>query len=69
LYLVCCDELDHATQKYRLQLETTLVVCIGQDEENILQQAQIVLLEENVRNGRICTGKVIDDLQAYYRGK
>jgi hypothetical protein len=68
LYRVCRNQLDHASQEHALQFESALVICIGQDEECILQYAKIVLLEELVGYLRVCGGKVVDDFQAYCRG-
>jgi hypothetical protein len=68
LYCVCRNQLDHTSQEHALQFESALVICIGQDEECILQYAKIVLLEELVRYLSVCRGEVVDDFQAYCRG-
>jgi hypothetical protein len=59
--------LEHARQKYTLQLKATLVVRIRQNKENILYYAQEVLLEESIADRRVsCASKVVDNLQAHF---
>jgi hypothetical protein len=48
-----------------LQLESALVISIGQDEEDVLDDAEEVLLEEGVAYSRVCTSKVVDDFETY----
>lgn len=58
------DEVEHASKKDALKFETTLVICVRKHEEYILQDAQEVLLEEGIADGRICTGEIIKDFKA-----
>lgn len=48
--LVRLDKLEHPSKEQALQLESTLVVGVGEDVENILHDTEEVLLEERVRN-------------------
>ena len=64
--LVRLDELEHAREKHALQLETALVIRVRQHVEDVLHNAQEVLLEERVRNCWICACEVVDNLQAHY---
>jgi hypothetical protein len=60
--------LDHASKEHALQFESAFVIRVSQDEECILQDAEIVLLEELVSYLRVCAGEVVDYFQAHYRG-
>jgi hypothetical protein len=42
------------------------VTCIGEDEKDVLNQAEEVLLEEHISDGRIGGGKIIHDLQTHW---
>jgi len=58
-------QLEQSRQQQALQLETTLVVRIREDEEDVLQNAKEVLLEEEVGVLWLCCGgEVVDDLEA-----
>lgn len=46
--LIRLHQLEHPSQKHALKLEATLMIRIGQDEEDILHDAEEVLLEEGV---------------------
>ncbi len=66
LYDVEFDELEHPCKQETLQFESTLVIRVSEDEENILDDAEEVLLEERIADGGVsCGGKVIHDLQAH----
>ena len=67
LYLVCCNQLDHASKEQTLQFEPALVIGVRQDEEGVLQDAEIVLLEELVGYLSVCGGKIVDNFQAHCR--
>jgi hypothetical protein len=41
---------------------TTLVIRICQDEESVLEDAQVVVLEEDVCDRRVGIGEIVDDL-------
>lgn len=61
------NQLVQAGKQCTLQLESTLVIRISEHEENVLEDAEEVLLEECVRNGRIgCSSKVVDDFETHY---
>ena len=51
-----------------MQLEATLVVSVCQNEEDVLDNAREVRLEEAIADIGIGSCKIIDDLQAHYRG-
>lgn len=42
------------------------MICICQDEERVLKDAEIVALEENVGDGGIGTGEVVDNFDTYW---
>lgn len=59
------NELEHAREQHALQFEPALVISIGENEEDILYDAQEVLLEECIRDGRFgCRSKVVHNFQA-----
>ena len=65
-YLVRLDELEHAREQQRLELEAALMIRIRQNVEDVLHNAQEVLLEERICNRWIGTREVVDDFQAHY---
>lgn len=51
-----------------MKLESALMIGISQDEEYVLNNTEEILLEEGVGNSWVgSTGKIVDDLQAYYK--
>ena len=64
--LVRLDELEHAREQQRLELEAALMIRIRQNVEDVLHNAQEVLLEERICNRWIGTREVVDDFQAHY---
>ena len=62
------NKLVHSRKQYTLKLESALMISISQDEENVLNNAEEILLEEGVGNSWVgSTGKIVDHLQAYYK--
>jgi hypothetical protein len=57
--------LEHPSKQQTLELESALVICVGQNEEDVLDDTEEILLEEGVANSWICTCEIVDDLQAY----
>lgn len=66
LNCICGDELDHARQQQALELEATLVIRIGEDEESVLKEGKIVLLEEGRSDVLVCSREVVDDFDAHF---
>lgn len=46
--LVRLDQLEHACKEHALQFEATLVIGVREHEENVLHNAEEVLLEEGI---------------------
>ena len=65
--LICMHQLKHASKEDALQLEPALVICVGKNKEDILHDAEEVLLEECVLHRWIRTRKVVYDLQTNYK--
>ena len=65
LDLVCFNKLKHSCEKETLKFKATLMISIRKDKEDVLQDAQEVLLEEGVANSRLCTCKVVDHLETH----
>ena len=63
--LVLLNKLEHAREEETLQLETTLMVRVSEDEEYVLYDAEEILLEECVGDSRLCAGEIVDDFQTY----
>lgn len=49
-----------------MELEATLVIRIGEDEESVLKEGKIVLLEEGRSDVLVCSGEVVDDFDAHF---
>lgn len=56
------DQTEHAGKDHALVLESRLVVVVGQDVEDVVQQVQEVRLVECLGNGWLTRGEVVDDL-------
>lgn len=63
--LIRLDQLEHPGKEHRLELEAALVIGIREDVENVLHDAQEVLLEEYVGDRGVSTREIVDDLQAH----
>ena len=65
MYCVGRNQLNHTSKEQALQLEAALVIRVRQDEECVLQYAEVVLLEELVGYLSLCGSKVVDNFQAH----
>ena len=56
------DELEHAGKQDALELKAALVICVRENKEHILNNAEEVLREERVPNfiSRVC--EIVDNL-------
>lgn len=63
------DELEEAGEHECRRLEARLVVGIGQNEEHVLQEREVVRLEEAVRGRRTCADNVVDQLDADHQAE
>lgn len=63
--LVRLHELEHPRKQHALQLETALVICVSEHIEDILHDAEEVLLEECVGHWGIGTGEVVDNFDTH----
>ena len=60
------NKLIHAREKHTLHLEPTLVVSIGKNKEDILNDAEEVLLEEGACNRWVSRSReVVDDVKTH----
>ena len=66
--LVHLDQLEHPGQQHTLELEARFVIGICENEEDILHDAEEILLEECIRDCWIGTSKVIDNFHAHFKG-
>lgn len=70
LDLWCCavrwrNKVEHAGQQHRLRLEPSLVICVGEYEEDILQDGHEELLEECVGGRGISLSNVRDQFETH----
>ena len=59
------DQVEHPRKQHGLRLEAGLVVCVGKNEEDILQDRNKELLEEGIRCCGIGLRNVSNQLQAH----
>lgn len=65
--LVHLNQLEHPSQQHTLELEARFMICICENEEDVLHDAEEVLLEERIRDRWIGTSKVIDNFHAHFK--
>lgn len=56
---------EHACEQDTLEFESALMIRIGEDEEDILNDTEEVQLVESVGNRLFGAGEVVDNFQAY----
>lgn len=59
------DEFEHARQEHGLGLETSLVVTVRDDKEDILENRDVELTEEDARGLHIRFGHVVHEFKAH----
>jgi len=60
------NELIHTRKKHTLHLEPALVVSVSEDKEDILNNAEEVLLEEGACHRWVgCSREIVDDVKTY----
>lgn len=52
-------KLEHPCQHHSLQLESTLMISVGQDNEDVRNDSQEVLLEEGATHCRFCASEIV----------
>jgi hypothetical protein len=60
---IALDKLHESRQHHALQLEATFVVCVSQDEECVLDQAEVEVGEEHVGNRWVGVREIIHELE------
>ena len=64
--LVHLDQLIHARKKLTLQFEAALVIRVGEDEVDVLENVEEVLLKEDIGDSYICAAEFINNFCAHY---
>lgn len=59
------DEFEHARQEHGLGLETSLVVTVREDKEDILENRDVELAEEDARRLHIRLGHIVHEFKAH----
>ena len=59
------NEVEHSREQHGLGFEAGLVICVGEDEEHVLQDRDKELLEESIRRGRVRLCNVSNQFEAH----